>query len=139
MEIISFDLVGKFAHFRKFYSNSTALSFTIPPRTSIIGMIASFLGKERDSYYEEFSSENILIGLAVKTPIKKSFHRLNLLKIGSTSDFRGKAGRTQIPMEIITGEDIRKQDIVYRIFVGHTNKGKEVFSKIKEAFLIKCR
>jgi len=35
MEILSFDIVGKFAHFKKYYANNTALSFSIPPRTTI--------------------------------------------------------------------------------------------------------
>lgn len=135
MEIISFDIIGKFAHFRRFYSNSTALSFTIPPRTTLMGIIAAFVGREKDDYYEDFCSENLLIGLDVRSNLKKSFHRLNLLSIKSISDFRGANGRTQIPIEVVTGEDLRKEDVVYRVFVSHTEKGKAIFDEIKTAFL----
>lgn len=135
MEIISFDIVGKFAHFRRFYSNSTALSFTIPPRTSLIGIIAAFVGRGKNDYYVDFCSENILIGLDVRSNLKKSFHRLNLLSIKSPEDFRGANGRTQVPFEVITGENLRKDEVAYRIFVSHTEKGKKIFDTIKESFL----
>ena len=63
MEILAFNIRGKFAHFRKFYSNSSALSYFIPPRTTIIGLIAGMLGLERDSYYEDFSLDNCDTGV----------------------------------------------------------------------------
>ena len=71
MEIIQFDISGKFAHFRKYYANNTALTYSLPPRTTVMGILAAILGRSRDSYYEEFSSDKILIGIAIKTPIKK--------------------------------------------------------------------
>jgi CRISPR-associated protein Cas5h len=86
MEILQFDISGKFAHFRKYYANNTALSYSIPPRTTIMGVLAAILGKPRDSYYEEFSSKNIRIGISLKVPVKKNFHRLNFLSIKSLGD-----------------------------------------------------
>lgn len=135
MEVISFDISGKFAHFRRFYSNSTALSFTIPPRTTLMGIIAAFMGREKEAYYQEFSSDNILLGIAVKSKLKKSFHRLNLLNIKSPSHFRGSNGRTQIPFEVVTSEDLRTNDLVYRVFVGCTESGKVVFEDLKQKLL----
>lgn len=139
MEILSFDLVGKFAHFRKYYSNSTALSFTIPPRTTLIGMLAAILGKEKDSYYEEFSSDKIRITLAVKSPLKKSFHRLNFLKIvaKSTENFRGINGRIQTPFEIVQPVDIRKESICFRIYVTCSEDGISTYNQLKKALLTK--
>lgn len=137
MEIISFDIIGKFAHFRKFYSNSTALSFTIPPRTTLMGMLGAILGKKRDSYYEDFASDKILLSVGVKSKLKKSFHRVNFLDVKSIGDFRGKGGRIQTPFEVITAEDLRKQDVIYRIFIGHTDKGQNTFKQIKEKLLNK--
>ena len=49
MKIIVFDIKGKFAHFRKFYTNSSSLTYGIPPRTAICGILAAILGLERDS------------------------------------------------------------------------------------------
>lgn len=63
MKFLVFDLKGKFAHFRKFYTNSSSLSYLVPPRTVIEGMVAAILGFERDSYYDMFSAENLLVAV----------------------------------------------------------------------------
>ena len=143
MEILSFKISGKFAHFRKYYANNTAFSFTIPPRTTLMGMVASFMGLERDNYYEILSSENIHFGIRVLTPLKKSFHRLNFLSIKNlgdmskkfSSDFRGEGGRIQTPFELISGWDIRKDEVIYQIFITSTTEGGEVFESIKNHFI----
>jgi CRISPR-associated protein Cas5h len=143
MEIIQFDIEGKFAHFRKYYANNTAMSFSIPPRTTLMGILAGILGLPKDSYYEALASENIRIGVAVKSPIKKTFHRLNLLSIKSKgdvkksfdSDFRGSNGRIQTPFEIISGQNIQQDMIIYRIFVGYFDSGKPMFEDLKNNLL----
>lgn len=140
MEILSFKISGKMAHFRKYFANNTAFSFSIPPRTSLMGMVASAMGLPRDSYYEDFASENIHFGVRVLTPLKKSFHRVNFLSIKSTgdiskkisSDFKGENGRIQTPFEIVSSWDITKEDVCYQVFIGHTEKGKDIYEKIKK-------
>lgn len=117
MEVISFDISGKIAHFRKYYANNTALSFSIPPRTTIIGILAAICGLPKDSYYELFSSRNIDIGIALHTRVKKTIHRLNLMRVLGPGDFRGNKGRIQTPFEIVTGEDLKDSTITYRIFL----------------------
>jgi len=86
MEVITFDVCGKFAHFRKFYSNSSALTHFVPPRTTIIGIIAGILGIERDTYYEEFSLANCDIGVRLLTRVKKSIQKLKYLKVEHTNN-----------------------------------------------------
>ncbi len=63
MKITVFDLYGKFAHFRKFYTNSSSLTYLIPPRTTIEGIIAALLGYERDSYYDVLSVDKLNIAV----------------------------------------------------------------------------
>lgn len=143
MEILSYKVKGKFAHFRKYYANNTAFSFSIPPRTSIMGMIAAVMGWEKDSYYEALSSENFRIGVRVLTPLKKSFHRVNFLSIKSigdlsknlASDFRGEGGRIQTPFEVVSAWDISKGDVVYQIFIAPNNSGNEIYEQLKSHFL----
>ncbi|HRP33517.1 MAG TPA: CRISPR-associated protein Cas5 [Agriterribacter sp.] len=145
MEILSFKLSGKMAHFRKYYANNTAFSFSIPPRTTLMGIVAAAMGLQKDSYYEEFASERINFGIRVLSPLKKSFHRLNLLSIKSlgdvaknwSSDFRGENGRIQTPFEVVTGWDIGKNEVIYQIFISGTELGKENFNQIKNHFLTK--
>lgn len=142
MEILSFKIKGKLAHFRKYYANNTALSFSIPPRTTLMGIVASVMGWEKDSYYEKFSSENFQFGVRVLSPLKKSFHRLNFLSIKKTgdisksldSDFRGQGGRIQTPFEIISGLNLTKDEVGYQVFLQPVKNNNLVFEEIKEHF-----
>ncbi len=117
------------------------MSFSIPPRTTLMGMLAGILGLAKDSYYEAMASDKIRIGVAVKTPIKKTFHRLNFLSIKSKgdlrksfeSDFRGMNGRIQTPFEVVTGHNLLTDEVRYRVFVSCFTEGKPVFDKLKEA------
>ncbi len=143
MEVLCFKISGKLAHFRKYYANNTAFSFTIPPRTTLMGIVAAAMGLERDSYYELLASENIHFGVRVLTPLKKSFHRLNFLSIKTlgdlskklSSDFRGEGGRIQTPFEVVSGWDLTKDDVVYQVFITPTELGEKVFEDIKSHFI----
>ncbi|MEZ4826496.1 MAG: CRISPR-associated protein Cas5 [Bacteroidia bacterium] len=137
MEILQFQLSGRLAHFRKYYANNTAFSYFLPPRTTLKGVIAAAMGKEKDSYYEAFASEHIRLGVGVRTHLKKSFHRLNLLMIKGGSDFRGRLGRVQTPFEIVSGQDIRKDEVCYAVYVAPTTSGEATFEEIKQVFLEK--
>lgn len=137
MDVISFDISGKIAHFRKYYTNNTALSFSIPPRTTIIGMLAAICGLPKDSYYELFSSVNIDIGIALLTRTKKTIHRLNLLRILGPGDFRGSKGRIQTPYEIIIPDDIKSSTIIYRIFLRPREIPIEKYKCIKQLLQVK--
>lgn len=137
MEILSFDIAGKFAHFRKYYANNTAMSFSLPPRTTVIGIIAAAMGLPKDSYYEDLNSDKIRIGIRILSQIKKSFHRLNLLKIKGVSDFRGKEKHVQTPFEVVSGIDIKNKEVRYRIYVSYYQNSKEIFDRITSIFLNK--
>ncbi len=134
MDILAFDLCGKFAHFRKYYSNSTALSFSLPPRTTLMGLCAGLLGKPRDSYYEEFSSERLHIGISIRSLQKKTFHRMNHLKVESPlSDLAGAKGHTQTPFEVISPLDVRSEHLRYRVFLAAGKEESGAFEQIKAA------
>lgn len=120
--VISFHIKSKTAHFRKYYSNSTALSYYIPPRTTIIGLIAGILGYDKDSYYEEFSSKNCNISIKLCSKCKKSMQTLNYLKVESKNHLNGSNGITQTPLELIIPENIRSGFIDYQVFISHTNQ-----------------
>ena len=135
MEILSFDIVGKFAHFRKYYTTNTALSFTIPPRTTIMGIVGAILGKQRDSYYEELASDKLRIGIQVKSRIKKSIHRVNYLMINRKDDFRGKQLHIQTPVELLSGEKIGKGEVRYKLYVSYFEGNEKIYDELKKALL----
>jgi len=132
MEILSLDIEGKFAHFRKFHGNNTAMSYSIPPRTTIIGMLASILGESKDSYYESFRHKDLKIGIRVLSDLKKTFHRLNYLKITGSGDFGGKNGRIQTPFEVVTAHDLQLGMVKYRFYIS-PGEDSEVYERLKKA------
>ncbi len=122
LKLISFRVSGQFAHFRKFYTNASSLSYLIPPRTVIIGMLASVLRYERNSYYEAFHPKKFRISTAV-TPgvqIKKKMQSMNYLHFKyhnllcrGTGD--GKNMHAQCKLELLIPES---KTIDYTIYVG---------------------
>lgn len=132
MEVLSLDIEGKFAHFRKFHGNNTAMSYSIPPRTTVIGILAAILGEPKDSYYESFRHKDLKIGIRVLSDIKKSFHRLNYLKITSSGDFGGKNGRIQTPFEVVTAHDIKSGMVKYRFYIS-PGEETEIYDRLKKA------
>lgn len=150
-ELLSFDWCGKMAHFRKFYSNASALSHTIPPRTTILGLLASIAGIERDKYY--FGTENevfnsLKIGVQLIHPVRKITQKFNYLKVvkeGASEEsiaselkdiyiFRGYGNRKQVSTELIVPYNIREINAIvkYKIFVGFPDDQNPVFERMKE-------
>ena len=120
MNVLSFHLKAKMAHFRRYYSNSSSLTYSIPPRTTICGILAGILGMERDSYYDQFSMKNCDIAVALRNQIKKQIHTLNLLKVEANKHLNGSYGvHKQIPTEMIMPTNIRTGNLHYQIWVHH--------------------
>jgi CRISPR-associated protein Cas5h len=103
MKFLVFDLKGKFAHFRKFYTNSSSLSYLVPPRTVIEGVVAAILGFERDSYYEELSAENLLIAVQKIERTYKIVQTVNYIKATSVNELKNPNTHTQVPLELLAG------------------------------------
>ncbi|SHF38753.1 CRISPR-associated protein Cas5h [Caldanaerobius fijiensis DSM 17918] len=118
--LIVFDIVGPMAHFRKYYTNSSSLSYAFPPRTVIIGMIAGILGYPRDSYYERFSSRRCHVGISIVTPVRSIYKTVNYLSVKSRNDVNGINGHTQVPLEILLPEDLSANNLCYRIYFWHS-------------------
>lgn len=118
MKIIIFELWGKFAHFRKFYTNSSSLSYSVPPRTTIEGIIAAILGYERDSYYEIFNPDNLYIAIRKMNNTRKIMQSLNYIRARSTGELNSPRSHTQIPFEMLAGDN----NVGYRFYVTHKDE-----------------
>ncbi len=116
--LLIFDIKGKAGHFRKFYTNSSSLSYGIPPRTVISGMLGSILKIPRDEYYEMFSIDKSRIGIEILSSFKKHFECMN---------YKKKNGEpTQVRLELLLPE---KEYIKYRVYFYHSDD--EIFNKLK--------
>ncbi len=136
MELLIFDLVGYFAHFRRFYSTTSSLSYAFPPRTTVSGIVAAILGLDRDSYYEIFSSERARISVRLMTSVRRITQTVNYLHTKKEGNlfkkFMGMHEPTQIPTEILASEDF--SPLRYRIYFSHKEEefNKELRKRLEE-------
>lgn len=114
--ILEFRLGGKLAHFRKFYTNASSLTYTIPPRTALAGMFASVLMLPRDSYYDELSSDKLFVAVALPPGAAPRKFMQTMNYIGG-SDVSDASSHKQCRFELLTGQ--ADQDICYRIWLGY--------------------
>ncbi|MHA1733381.1 MAG: type I-B CRISPR-associated protein Cas5b [Promethearchaeota archaeon] len=66
-----FDVFGDFAHFKKFYTTSSPLSFDFPPRTTLTGLVGAILGLDYSRRYDLFEAKMAL--RILETPRKQYF------------------------------------------------------------------
>lgn len=124
--LIIFDLTGAFAMFRKFYTNSSSLSYPFPPRTTVAGLVASLLGYERDTYSEDLSLERCDIAVSVRVPVRRVMQTVNYVMTEARSSvwarnaggFDGSAGGIQTPVELVFPK-LDEPRLRYRIYVHH--------------------
>ena len=79
--VVSFTVRGEWAHFRRVEANRTKMTYRLPPRTTIAGMLAAICGYDRDSYYGLFDTQEsaMAIGIHPDHPVRTvSMPMLNL-------------------------------------------------------------
>ncbi len=96
--LVAFTIAGPMAHFRKFYTTTSALTYLFPPRTTLMGLVAGMLGFERDNYYEKLSSRKLWVAVRMLTPVRKRTFTLNYLFTKDNKLYERGQG-TQIPVE----------------------------------------
>lgn len=126
--MLVFDVWGDYAHFRRFYTTTSPLSFPIPPRTALCGLIGAIIGleKENNGYLNYFSTESAHIALKILNPIKKTIIAENLI---DTKTSRGPGmnlimDRTQIRFEFLKNQK-------YRIYFYYPDQEDNLYQKLK--------
>jgi CRISPR-associated protein Cas5h len=133
-EVLVFDISSEYGHFRKYNTTTSPLTYSIPTRTAIAGILGAILGMEReirDGVYPEgavpvqefFSKEQSEIAVQIILPVKKENIGFNLINTKLSFYDLTKAGRTQIEFELV-------KDAHYRIYLAMENKDK--FEELSE-------
>lgn len=121
-EILVFDLWGTYGHFRRLESTTSPLTYSIPTGTAMAGIIAAFIGLDRDSYYNQFTPDKFRYSLEILSPIRKVRLNISLIRTKGGFFLRGiENPRTLIPYEFLANPQ-------YRIYVWL--KEKELFRKL---------
>lgn len=113
-KVIVFEVWGDYAHFRKIYTTTSPLSYPIPPRTALTGLIAAIAGIDKQNYISFFSKDKANIALKIVSPIKKVRITENLIDTKRALNMHIIKTRTQIRFEFI-------KDPKYRIYFYHSD------------------
>jgi CRISPR-associated protein Cas5h len=117
-KVLVFNIRGKAAHFKKFYSNKSSLTYSLPTRTVLMGMVSSILGYSRDSYYDLFAPDKAKFGVKIIKAGVPHFECMNYLK--------KDGGRTQVRLQLL----LPKEDMIeYQVFCVH--RDQEILEKLK--------
>lgn len=109
-QIIVFDVEGEYGHFRKFNTTTSPLTYAVPPRTALVGIIGAILGIEREQGLGRYAKGQIpvsdllspakaQIAVQVLNPIQKTQMAFNL--IDTKKSFFEIKSRTQIEFELL--------------------------------------
>jgi len=117
--VLVFDVSGEYGHFRKFNTTTSPLTYSIPTRPAITGLIGAVMGIERElsankyadgvvPVSEIFPKETSAIGVQILRPVKKVKIAFNLLDTKKTpASFFNIQQRTQIEYELLKNPSFR--------------------------------
>lgn len=129
-KVIVFDIWGNYAHFRKPYTTTSPLTYSIPSRTALTGIIGAIMGIEKEKNNETLNYSKCNLSLKILNPIKKVLINQNLINTKTAkmmSRMDSKGGRTQIRFE-------KLKDVKYRVYVEmfDENMYKILLNNLKE-------
>lgn len=126
--VLAFDLWGEYGHYRKIYTTTSPLTYSIPPRTAITGLIGAILGLGKNEYLGHFSKKDAKIAVQVLNPVKKITLSENLIDTKKAGKMMNQIRqRTQIRIELLKNPK-------YRIYLTHTDTDlqKDLTEKLKK-------
>lgn len=77
MEVINFRLSGRFAHFLRAEASASSLSYPVPPRTVILGILGAVLGLQKDEPQVVLEPADVAISGSLP---KTHWHKIKLRK-----------------------------------------------------------
>jgi len=104
VKAVRFELRGKLAHFRRFYTNSSSLTYPLPPPPTIAGIIGAALGLSPSEYPTELVDVRYSVQPAEHW--RTLFQTLNLLLVKEQGDLTGSKEHTQVPTQFLAPLDL---------------------------------
>lgn len=113
-KVLVFDVWSEYAYFRKFFTTTSPLTFSLPPRTALCGLMGAILGFPKDTYLEKFSRIDASFAVRLLNPVKKVRFSENLIDTESVQTMNIIKQHTRIKFEFL-------KDARFRIFFTHTD------------------
>lgn len=134
-EFISFEIASDLAHFRRPFAITTALTFPLPPRTALCGLVGALLGLPKNECLRDFVDEKAVFGLQLLAPYRSGHVSINLLQ---TKDSLLAWRTDENPHTAMRYEIIRNPR--YRLFFSHPDLGPRLFETLRngEAHYTPC-
>jgi CRISPR-associated protein Cas5h len=115
VNVIVFDIWGDYGHFKKFHTTASPLTFSFPPPTAVIGIVAAILGMDKENYWDSFFPDNTRVAIRIINPVKKIRTGINVIETKSAGPmFNRIKQRSQLKYEYL-------KDAHYRIFFNHND------------------
>jgi len=136
-KFLVFDVWGDYAHFKKYYTTSSPLTFSVPPRTAVIGLISAIIGKDKKEYLALMTKDKAEIAIQVINPIKKIRITHNLINTKGgfwrPTKRSNHAPRTQICFEYLKNPKFRIyfrhfDSTIYNMLKQHLEKHLSVYT-----------
>ncbi|MDY0319766.1 MAG: type I-B CRISPR-associated protein Cas5b [Candidatus Cloacimonadaceae bacterium] len=121
-KVLCFELFGDHAQFRKFFTNMSPLSFSIPPRTVVSGVIGAIVGIDKAENPETFSKDKSFIALRIMNPIRKVRIAHNYLKTTSPTHLFDFPAHKPTNVEFL-------KSVRYRIYF--SCEDRELYARLK--------
>ena len=127
-KFVIFDVASDMAHFRRQYAITTALTYLVPPRTALCGLIGAVLGLPKNDCLRHFTDEQAIFGVQIIEPIRTGHVSINLLDTKGSRDFRPKRvnPHTAMRYEVVRGPR-------YRVMFGHEKLGERLAGMLNRA------
>ncbi len=133
-KVLVFDIWSDFAHFRRFETTTSPLTYPFPTGTAIAGLLAAICGLPRDSYYSIFSRDNVEFSVRILNPIKKIVIPISIVKTDESRLYSYGNLKIQyfnLDVKAPTPYEFVKEP-KYRIYIRFKNSAlKKLYEKLK--------
>jgi len=120
MKILAFDIYGDYAHFRKYYTTTSPLTFSFPPPPTIAGILGAIYGVPKNKNLKIFGYDNCQIALQILNSVKKVRMGINLINTKDNKYFLLLKAKNHEPRTQIRTEFVKSPS--YRVFVKHRDE-----------------
>jgi len=113
MEVLIFDIHGKYGHFKKPYSVASPVTFPFPPTSAVLGMIGAICGYEKNEYHHRIGWDKVKIAVKIVNRVRKLKAGINHINVkNNKTGWKFFCNQTHKP----TNHEFLK-DPWYRIYV----------------------
>ncbi len=139
MKVLAFDIWGDYAHFKKVYATTSAISYLVPTKPAIYGYIGAIVGLQKfgNEYLQHFSDKACMVGLSLLGSVSIETRYSDAGENGEATLMRRMGVNLRAQLGPRKESDSPKPTLMefvwrpkYRVYVQH--RDKELYQRLKE-------